>query len=973
MLSLPCANGGEDGVCLALTQLSKELLEDDASGLQAGGCDSSDCLFCQYRSNSPFHLNAYAGKLTSLLRKRSINGMTLVSLNSVVDTPTDQGTALSVTVAATTSNGIKRHRTTPYHGMTASAPVPAGSAPGPSSNPFGFDDDASAITSTIATATHSNLQPSLEFPHDCETMCAGRLCSSHILQKPLSEAISITAGPSKPADPDLTQIAGASADISGPPLELVKLVDGSSDQVYMPIAAVTAAASSEDTLADDSHPDPSDSDAVARPRPLSLRDSVDAPGLGPSSASLLQLLHSRRHQAVSRRLLRNRHQLHQDIPRQVPPEQQSRLQADTNQNIPLSRNHQKLQQQQLQQQQQQRQRGRLLCGRPLPEGWTLKPEWVHRADPAPAALREVLRLPGAASFGAQYSARCSARSGTPAHVGGAACGGSAGIVCALEFSPDGRLVAAGGVDKQIRLYNLSSIFEDLDCEDNDDDEYGEYDELQFRGGGNGVCRASWTGDVESGSGVRRRRNRGLASGGSGGDGNEVDNDGNSDEQYSSLLTAVQRMPSKISSISWSPFLDGVLTVGDYDGVLMQLHIASGHQLADEDAHGGRKIWSVAHSCLTPHLVASAADDRCARLWAGRGLSQCVGSLQPNPRASVCCVDFSPVSEHLLALACSDRTAYLYDMRTLGRGPLAALRHHSRPASYCRFLSGDRLVTAATDASLALWDISAAIPALKSCILPQPQTAGAIATGSPLPVMGLTSSSQVVQEYDQPKLPSRLPQQSNGAIKTSAGEDMLPGTGSVLMSVAGPCRCPLGGNSGTEVSPAIGPIHGNNNGGSEGGSGINLDGELCQNVSGVVMRPSRIFRGHRNEKNFVGLSVRAEDGLLACGSECSRAFAYHTSWSNPLATLDLPWASTGAVAVGAVRACGSNQPGGSAAQRWIGGLEAGASGNGNGNSGGFVSAVCWQPWEAATALGLPPLLASATSLGAVTINVLAALR
>ncbi|GLI60377.1 hypothetical protein VaNZ11_002508 [Volvox africanus] len=963
MHSLPCANGGEDGVCLALTLLSKELLEDDASGLQAGGCDSSDCLFCQYRSISPFHLNAYAGKLTSLLRKRSINGMTLVSLNSVVDTPTDQGTALSAAVAATTGNGNKRHRTTTYNVMTAAAPVPAGPAPGPSSNPVGFDDVASAMTSTVATATHSNLQPSLEFSHDCETMCSGRLCSSHTLQKPLLEAISIpaaaAAGPSKPAGPDLIQITGSSADISGPSLELVKLVGGSSAQGYNPISAATVAASSEATLAGVSHPDPSDNDAVARPRSTSFGDPVDAPGLGPSSASLLQLLQSRRHQALSRHPLQNRHQL-QDSHRQVPPEQQLRLQADTNQNKPLSPNHHHQQQ------------GRLLCGRSLPEGWTLNPEWIHRADPAPAALREVLRLPGAASFGAQYGVRCGARSGPPGHVGGAACGGSAGIICALEFSPDGRLVAAGGVDKQIRLYNLSSVLEDLDCGDNHD-EYGEYDELQFRCGRNGVCSASSTGDVESGSGVRHSRNRSLTSGGSGGgDGNEADIDGNSDEQYSSLLTAVQRMPSKISSISWSPFLDGVLTVGDYDGVLMQLHIASGHQLADVDAHSGRKIWSVAHSCRTPHLAASAADDRCARLWAGRGLSQCVASLQPNPRASVCCVDFSPASDHLLALACSDRTAYLYDMRTLGRGPLAALRHHSRPASYCRFLGGDRLVTAATDASLALWDISAVVPAVTRCTLPQPQTARATATGSPLlPVMGLTSPSQIVQEYDQPQLPSPVSHQSNGAIKTSAAEDMSPGTGSVLMSVAEPCRCPCGGDSGAEVSAVMGPIHGNNKGEGEGSSSINLDGELCQNAFGGVTRPCRVFRGHRNEKNFVGLSVRAEDGLLACGSECSRAFAYHTSWSNPLATLDLPLGSNGAVTILANRAYGSNQTAGSAAQQWSGGVEAGASGNGNG--GGFVSAVCWQPWEAATALGLPPLLASATSMGVVSINALAALR
>ncbi|GIL91488.1 hypothetical protein Vretimale_18776 [Volvox reticuliferus] len=939
MHSLPCASGGEDGVCLALTQLSKELLENDANGLQAGGCDSSDCLFCQYRSNSPFHLNAYAGKLTSLLRKRSINGMALASLNSVVETSTDPGAALSAAVAAPTASGSKRHRTASNHGMTAASaePVSMGPAPGPFSNPVGFDA-ASAMTSTITTATHPNLHPSIEFPHDCQTMCAGRRCSTRILQKPFSEAITVTtgaaAGPSKPAGPDPIQVAGASTDIVGLPHEHVALVHGSSGLGYRPFSGATAAASPEATPGDESHPDPGDSATMARPLSTPLWDSVDAPGLVPSSVSLSRLLQPRRHHTLTRHQLRNHHQVHQGGHPHVPPEQQPKLQADTNQERLLSPNHHH--------NQQQRQRHRLLCGRPLPEGWTLKPEWLHRTDPAPAALREVLRLPAAASFGAQYGVRRGARSGPQGHAGSAACGGSAGIVCAMDFSPDGRLVAAGGVDKQIRLYNLSSVFGDLDLEDEDEEVYDEYTDLQLRCPGSGRCSASRTSDVEDGGGVRRLRNQMLASG-SGGDGDETEDDDNNDEQYNSLLTAVQRMPSKISSMSWSPFLDGVLTVGDYDGVLMQLHIASGHQLADVDVHGGRKIWSVAHSCLTPHLAASAADDRCARLWAGRGLSQCVGSLQPNSRASVCCVDFSPVCDHLLALACADRTAYLYDMRSLGRGPLAALRHHSRPASYCRFLGRNRLVTAATDASLALWDISEAIPALTSCTLPQPGMP-TTAAAPQLAAMDLTSPPLVVQEYGQAQLPSLHSQQSKGALTTSANEGMSQGAGSVMMSVAEPCRCPGGGGSGAQVYAAVGSIHGSK-GEGEGSSGINIDGEPCRHVTGGVTRPCRVFRGHRNEKNFVGLSVRAEDGLLACGSECSRAFAYNTLWSDPLATLEVPWGSTGAL----------------------------SNGGGGGGGVGFVSAVCWQPWEAAAALGLPPLLATATSLGAVSINVLAALR
>lgn len=35
---------------------------------------------------------------------------------------------------------------------------------------------------------------------------------------------------------------------------------------------------------------------------------------------------------------------------------------------------------------------------------------------------------------------------------------------------------------------------------------------------------------------------------------------------------------------------------------------------------------------------------------------------------------------------------------------------------------------------------------------------------------------------------------------------------------------------------------------------------------------RTFRGHKNEKNFVGLSVNNE--YIACGSETNEVFVYH---------------------------------------------------------------------------------------------------
>jgi E3 ubiquitin-protein ligase RFWD2 len=420
-----------------------------------------------------------------------------------------------------------------------------------------------------------------------------------------------------------------------------------------------------------------------------------------------------------------------------------------------------------------------------------------------------------------------------------------------------------------------------------------------------------------------------------------------------LMVTVQRMPSKVSAMAWAPFLvsrpawravrvaprsvpaccaccahagparraaravsvpqDGVLTVGDYDGVLLQLHLASGHQLADVDAHEGRKIWWVSVSrsraaCMaarsraasrcqrhvracadwrvpprprpassgvqsagTPHQHASAADDRTARLWDARALATATAVLQPNPRAAVTCVDFAPEDERLLALACSDRCAYVYDTRALARGPLAVLRGHARPASYVRFLSDTALVTAATDATAALWDLRAALAA---------EGEGWLGGGAP---------------------PSPFLAVQGGGAALLRGGSPSPAT-------------PLRGA--TPPPPASSLAHAS------------------------CAAPTRLFRGHRNEKNFVGLSVRRGDGLLACGSECSRAFAYHPSWTAPLATLDV------------------------AGPRSARGFAVDAT-------AGFVSAVCWQPADAGHALGLPPLLASASSRGAVSLSALLA--
>ncbi|KAE8662057.1 hypothetical protein F3Y22_tig00113721pilonHSYRG00168 [Hibiscus syriacus] len=73
--------------------------------------------------------------------------------------------------------------------------------------------------------------------------------------------------------------------------------------------------------------------------------------------------------------------------------------------------------------------------------------------------------------------------------------------------------------------------------------------------------------------------------------------------------------------------------------------------------------------------------------------------------------------------------------------------------------------------------------------------------------------------------------------------------------------------------------------------------------------SLTFRGHTNEKNFVGLSVA--DGYIACGSETNEVYAYHRSMPMPITSHKF----------------GSLDP--------ISGKET------DDNNGLFVSSVCWR--------------------------------
>lgn len=74
------------------------------------------------------------------------------------------------------------------------------------------------------------------------------------------------------------------------------------------------------------------------------------------------------------------------------------------------------------------------------------------------------------------------------------------------------------------------------------------------------------------------------------------------------------------------------------------------------------------------------------------------------------------------------------------------------------------------------------------------------------------------------------------------------------------------------------------------------GEYCYSPTGkshcARNRPSRTFSAHHNVRNFVGLSVSRDEGLIACGSEKNKVYAYDSSSTKPILCHDFTDGLTG---------------------------------------------------------------------------------
>ncbi|CAI7763682.1 unnamed protein product [Closterium sp. NIES-54] len=212
-----------------------------------------------------------------------------------------------------------------------------------------------------------------------------------------------------------------------------------------------------------------------------------------------------------------------------------------------------------------------------------------------------------------------------------------------------------------------------------DEEEGDREGAEGRVGGGGKGGGVW----------------GREQGEQGGQGQEEGHE----EELLQYPVAEMACDSKLSCVSWNPFVKSLVASSNYDGAVQVWDVCAGEAIAEYREHE-RRVWSVHCAPTDPTKLASGSDDGCVRIWS---LQQDSSVATIRTRANVCAVHFSPASSHILALGSADFKLALYDLRKL-RSPLATLPGHSRAVSYVAFADPLTLVSASTDNTLRVWDL-----------------------------------------------------------------------------------------------------------------------------------------------------------------------------------------------------------------------------------------------------------------------------
>ncbi|XXG67637.1 hypothetical protein AAC387_Pa06g0934 [Persea americana] len=145
--------------------------------------------------------------------------------------------------------------------------------------------------------------------------------------------------------------------------------------------------------------------------------------------------------------------------------------------------------------------------------------------------------------------------------------------------------------------------------------------------------------------------------------------------------------SKLSSISWNSYIKSQIASSDFEGIVQVWDVTRGQVYMKMREHE-RRVWQF-YSC-TWWMSALKLNEVS------------VGTIRM--KANVCCVQFPPDSARSLAVGSADHKIYCFDLRNM-KVPWCTLIGHTRTVSYVKFVDSNTIVSASTDNSLKLWDLT----------------------------------------------------------------------------------------------------------------------------------------------------------------------------------------------------------------------------------------------------------------------------
>ncbi|XP_066306904.1 protein SPA1-RELATED 3-like isoform X2 [Miscanthus floridulus] len=158
--------------------------------------------------------------------------------------------------------------------------------------------------------------------------------------------------------------------------------------------------------------------------------------------------------------------------------------------------------------------------------------------------------------------------------------------------------------------------------------------------------------------------------------------------------------SKLSCICWNSYMKSHIASSDFEGIVQVWDVTRSQVFVEMREHE-RRVWSVDFSIVDPTKLVSGSDDGCVKLW-DMNQAGSIGTIRT--RANVCSVQFQPDTARSIAIGSADHKIYCYDLRNI-RAPYCTLVGHTKTVSYVKYLDASTIVSASTDNSLKLWDLS----------------------------------------------------------------------------------------------------------------------------------------------------------------------------------------------------------------------------------------------------------------------------